>query len=167
MSWGFDLTIQWMAILSIHRDHMDQQTVTVVVAIVGITGTLVGSFTSQAMARRSQKRQLFADLKRTEYKEVAIALADARMALVRREIGDTDHILAPDQKTAEEEQVSRVLNDRLFIRKELRDALVEAYWEEARAYLLCSEGTISDFDERYDHIHGIIADLATRAILKG
>jgi hypothetical protein len=56
---------------------MQQQTVTLIVAVAGIAGTFGSGFVAQRMARKSQREQWMLDQRKEEWRELLTALAES------------------------------------------------------------------------------------------
>jgi hypothetical protein len=60
---------------------MQSNTITLIVAVVGVAGTLAGVFAGQWMTMWSQRKQWLRDQRRTEFREVMTALTAAVIEL--------------------------------------------------------------------------------------
>jgi hypothetical protein len=110
---------------------MQQNTVTLVVAVVGIAGTLGGVFLGQHMTQQWQRKQWTLDRRKEEWRELLSALAESLRVQMKVYPG---RVLAPDEQRAIVEAQSnsfRVIRDRIFIASDVAQLDIEIRWSKA------------------------------------
>jgi hypothetical protein len=117
---------------------MQQETVTLIVAGMGIAGTLWGGMSSQLMARKSQRRQWVADNRKQEARELLTALSDASLALaywwaeidtlIEKGEGINLSSKAAIEFKALNAAFHKIVHDRLFIANDVREAGILEKW---------------------------------------
>ena len=107
---------------------MQQTTVTLIVAVVGIAGTLGGVFLGQHMTQRWQRKQWMLDRQKEEWRELLTALAESLRMQMKIYPG---RALSPEeQRTIVEAQSNsfRVIRDRIFIASDVAQLNIENRW---------------------------------------
>jgi len=146
---------------------MQQETVTLIVAGLGIAGTLASGPITQYIARHSQRDQWELDKKTEEFRELLDTLTVAYL-----EVCETRHQMAigviPDVEddgeyipTPVEMTANRILRNRLFTAIELETEDVTRRWDTA---LINFKDTadIEKFSERFSSISATIVWLSTK-----
>lgn len=145
---------------------MDQQTITLIVAGLGIGGTLAGGPITQYVARRSQREQWKRDKKTEEYRELLDALTMAyldtceiqRLAMIG--IGRDDVDDGEIESSNTEMTAYRLLRNRLFTAIELEEEDVADRWDTALRYFR-NHGGVERFSEQFRSISATIVWLST------
>jgi hypothetical protein len=103
---------------------MQQSTITLVVAVVGITGTLGGVVLGQWMSRSWQREQWLLDNRKQEFHELVSALTSTVVdVIVYKEARDAKSERAPEflNKIIDtHHQVYNVIADRIYIAKDVK-----------------------------------------------
>jgi hypothetical protein len=103
---------------------MQQNTVTLIVAVVGIAGTFGSGYFSQRMARHSQREQWLRDCRRQEYRELVSALTTAVVGVVvYKEARDAQSARAEQllkNVIDTHQSVYNVIADRIYIANEIK-----------------------------------------------
>jgi hypothetical protein len=145
---------------------LEQQTVTLVVAGLGIAGTLTSGPLTQYFARHSQREQWELDKKTEEFRELLDALTVVYLeacetgrlvaiGVIRNDEGDGE--LEP---TAAEMTAYRLLRNRLFTAIDLEAEDVTRRWDTA-LITFKTNGSVERFAERFSSISGTIVWLST------
>lgn len=145
---------------------MQQEIVTLIVAGLGIAGTLASGPITQYSARRSQREQWELDKKAEEYRELldalTIAYLDACEAQHLASIGiireaDDDELIP----TAVEMSAYRLLRNRIFTAIELEAEDVTRRWDTALINFK-KNGEVEKFASRFSSISATIVWLSTQ-----
>jgi hypothetical protein len=148
---------------------MQQEIVTLVVAGLGIAGTLVSGPITQYSARRSQRELWELDKKTEEYRELLDALTIAYLDAceTRRESiwinRETDRDYDDDEfeLTDVEKTAYRLLRDRIFTAIELEGEDVTRRWDTALIDFK-KNGGVEKFAARFSSISATIVWLSTK-----
>lgn len=139
---------------------MQQSTVTLIVAVVGIAGTFGSGYFSQRMARHSQREQWLLDQRKEEFRELIVGLEESMKS-------EVDHAIRTSQYTPDERrQLSRKTSDfytivrtRIFTANDVRDMDLSQRWREA-----LKDYGVEDIDVlrgRYESLLKELVDAAT------
>jgi hypothetical protein len=140
---------------------MQQNTVTLIVAIVGIAGTFGSGYFSQRMARHSQREQWLIDQRKEEFRELILALEESMRS-------EADHSIRTEQYTPDERrQLSRKMSDfytivrtRIFTVADVRNIDLDERWSEALGDYR-REGDADLFRGKYESLLKALVDAAT------
>lgn len=111
---------------------MQQSTVTLIVAGLGIVGTFGGSMVSQFLTRATTRQQWLMDNKKQEFRELLTALSAAYMKLAQ--IAAPDEVHPPELKQQADTlkvEAYRILRDRLYIAEEVAQVGALDLWDPA------------------------------------
>jgi hypothetical protein len=146
---------------------MEQQTVTLIVAALGIGGTLASGPITQYIARHSQHEQWELDKKTEEFRELLDALTvvyletcETKRAAVIEGTGNDDYEGEYEPTTAEM-TAYRLLHNRLFTAIDLETEDVAKRWVKALITFRMEHGGIEEFTARFSNITATIVWLAT------
>ncbi len=138
---------------------MQQQTVTLIVGIFGIVGTLsAGLSIGQYLSRSWQREQWFLDKKIEEYREVLSALTESYLVWRKKHTRTADDIEA---MTTSYGKTMQVMFDRITVAREIRKLKIEQRWIEATDYF--DEGM--DQGEFAKHYGSIAKDIVNLGLL--
>ncbi|SEB40427.1 hypothetical protein [Terriglobus roseus] len=139
---------------------MQPQTVTLIVAVMGIAGTLAGGMASQWMTRRAQHKQWLRDQRKQEWRELLNTLTKAFATIIRLEqVGvayDPDSQL---ELAAAKESANNVIRDRIFIAPEVGDMNVLRAWT-----LIMNSSRRGDLNDAQNRFHNLAADIVLSAL---
>jgi hypothetical protein len=107
---------------------MQQNTVTLIVAALGIFGTLAGVVVGQVLSRSWQREQARLDIKRQEYRELMTAMADAYTQLLRAGSGVSVSGEARAEIEAARYNSLRTMHDRIYIAGRVRELDLPQSW---------------------------------------
>ena len=110
---------------------MQQETVTLIVAGLGIGGTLGGIVFGHFLTRSWQRKQWLLDKRTEDYQAVLTALTSAYLAITRVDTASFTSLYTDDMAREVEAikgDAFRVLHDRIFIAEELRNAEIIKKW---------------------------------------
>jgi hypothetical protein len=144
---------------------MQQEVVTLVVAGLGIAGTLASGPLTQSFAKYSQRDQWRLDKKTEEFRELLDALTLVYLELLDAHIRRSNGIeTEPDPAyynvpTKAQLQAERILRNRLFIARELEAENVIQQWDDA---MQVKDANLEDFYERFKFISATIVWLSTK-----
>jgi hypothetical protein len=140
---------------------MQGSAVSLIIAIVGIAGTLGGVVIGQRMSRKSQREQWLLDSTKQEYRELLSAFSTAYMSLQRLyEPGSVSSEQDQRQCSAVELDSYRVLRDRLYTAVELEREDIRRRWAEALVNFKDTKDA-RKFADRFSSICDTIVWLAT------
>ncbi len=108
-----------------HRGLMDQQSVTLVVAAVGIGGTLGGIVVGHFLTRSWQRKQWLLDQRKQEFKEVASAISHFSIEHLSYVTSQGTTLTQSKQAYVDSmKAVTCVLADRIYIASDLEDTKI-------------------------------------------
>jgi hypothetical protein len=147
---------------------MQQETITLIVAGLGIVGTLTSGPLTQFIAKRSQREQWERDKKTEEFRELLDALTVAylerceiaRNAVIMTNPFESDQTDGEVEPTAAEMTAYRLLRTRLFTAIDLEAEDVTKRWTTAFMKFR-SDGGIEEFATRFSNISATIVWLST------
>ncbi len=140
---------------------MQQSTVTLIVAGLGIGGTLGGITVGHFLTQSSQRKQWILDRRKEEWSELLTALAESlRMALKRYQgrvlSGEEEYRIVEAQSNC-----FRVIRDRIFIAADVKNLNLENRW--SAAVMHHSENLDArKLGAAYDAIRNEIVEAATK-----
>ena len=150
---------------------MDQQTVTLIVAGLGIGGTLGGIVVGHFLTRSWQQKQYRQDNVNTESRELLTSLMTVFPAYTKwvrgwaslfpSDLTDGERVRGYSKVTGE---FNRVLNDRLFIAKDVKRLEIKKRWD--AACVEYDKTTPVDETRMKEHVDAIIADIVEMALNK-
>ncbi|WP_047492314.1 hypothetical protein [Terriglobus sp. TAA 43] len=140
---------------------MQTQTVTLIVAGLGITGTLLGSVLSQWMTRRSQHSLWLRDQRKLEWRELLSRLTETFATIVRLE----NSVLSPEEKQeldAGKMAANNTLEDRLFIAPDVATMGITEAW--TKVLNSVRRGALNEADSRFRDLKADIVVAALKSI---
>jgi hypothetical protein len=143
---------------------MQQNTVTLVVAIVGICGTLSGVLLGQWMSQRSQRKQWRMDKRKEEWRELLTTLTHS-FATICQLTGPMMVLDSDDQRKLSDAQTiaQTTIRDRIFIAKEVKNLKIYETWVTAARQFEVDKVYIP-FSEQYALMNARIVDAATKDV---
>lgn len=110
---------------------MQQATVTLIVAGLGIGGTLGGIVVGHVLTRSWQRKQWILDNRKEEFRELLTALAESLRIQMTKHAGAL--LNASEQKALIDAQamVMRTIRDRIFIANDVERLNIENVWSAA------------------------------------
>ncbi len=143
---------------------MQQGTITLIVAILGISGTFVSGVVIQHIARKSQQKQWLQDKQTQEYRELLDAFTIAYMSVVQISHhpgpGEVRRLDYEPPTSAIEVESYRVLRNRVFTAVDLERENMRVRWAEALENFKRTDD-VKKFASRFDSICATIVWLAT------
>ena len=110
---------------------MQQSTVTLIVALVGIIGTLGGVFIGQRMSQTWQREQWIRDKRNEEFRELLMALADSLRVEMTMYAGA---VMGADQQRLlvdTHSNTMRTIRSRIFVADLVERCQIELRWSQA------------------------------------
>jgi hypothetical protein len=140
---------------------MQAQTVTLIVAAVGIAGTLGGTAIGQRMARSWQREQWLLDCRKEEFRELITVISDTLAATLEAVSGKIPSRTNPDELGELYSKSLRAMNDRIFIAKDIKRLGVRTEWLELTTGYAKDSDTIQ-FIARIDKLLVALVEVATK-----
>ena len=141
---------------------MEQETVTVVVAGLGIVGTLFGSVVGHFLSRSSQREQWMRDRMHEEFQELLRALAASMHAEVEAMYQSE---LTPEErkgKTRKTADFFQIVQTRIFTFTDVKRLDLKREWLVAvNAHLTSSPHDLETFEKTYQELTQKLVDAAT------
>ena len=105
---------------------------TIVLAVWGAIGPLVGVRYGHELAKKSQREHWVNDNAKQEYRElVSVLFQSANIAIANRTLGRETTQAENDKEFEADSAFLEAVNTRLFIRQFVEDAKIQKRWEEA------------------------------------
>jgi hypothetical protein len=141
---GFDLIVQSTQDSSITGGNVSAQGWSLVIAAVGITGTLAGAVVNNFLGRSWQKKQWVLDNKKQEYRELLSSMAKTER-LIRESRATGVAIEGVELRAAweSENETWRVIQDRIFIADSVKKMRVLSRWSESSAFTAERTGMVN------------------------
>ena len=140
---------------------MDASTATLIVAVVGIAGTLASGVIAQRMARQSQLEQWMLDNRKQECRELLSSLATTFLVMLRHRETEMHHSPEVQNLLSDSRlESARMLHDRIFIRGDLERVRILKRWAEASSRY-DREHDDSRFTAEFSGIQNDLIDIAT------
>jgi hypothetical protein len=139
---------------------MQQETVTLLVAGLGIGGTLGGIVVGHVLTRSWQRKQWILDSRKEEFRELLAATAKSMDAHIRFWHPEQSHD-EPGQLIEAVAESFRVFHDRVFIVDEIQQLELEEIWVKATARFKESLDPFALFTA-----HARIAEAVSKAVRK-
>jgi hypothetical protein len=140
---------------------MQQETVTLIVAGIGIFGTLGGIVVGNLLTRSWQRTQWLMDQRKDEFRELIKGLDDAMRALMERDTTRFD--LTPAERRDRARSSSdfhQIIRTRLFTADDIQTIGLERGWQDVVDKYM-SEGSTELFQMRYDSLVKALVKAAT------
>lgn len=141
---------------------MEQETVTVVVAGIGIVGTLCGSVVGHFLSRSSQREQWMRDRRHQEFQELLGALAASMHAEVEAMYQSE---LTPEErkdKTRKTADFFQIVQTRIFAFTDVKRLDLKREWLAAvNAHLTSRPHDLEAFEKTYQTLTQRLVDAAT------
>jgi hypothetical protein len=142
--------------------NMQGQTVTLVVAVAGIFGTLGSGIVAQRMARKSARQQWLIDSRKEEFRELITTLTQSFLTISAR-LRPMVPIDGPEQRELETARWNsfRVIHDRLYIKADVKRLDILGLWTPA---LLLHERhlNVEEFANRFEKMSNSIVEAAVK-----
>jgi hypothetical protein len=141
---------------------MQQETVTLVVAGMGIVGTLGGSVVGHLFSRSEQQENWLRDCRKEEFRELLHALSDHFTIL--REFERLAYHQAPEEReklTDAEANFFRVLHSRIYTADDVKRLNIKKWIDAVKGY--CAQPDrpdIQTFDKAYYEVNDAIVNAA-------
>jgi hypothetical protein len=146
---------------------MQQETVTLIVAGLGIAGTLTSGPLTQYFARRAVHEQWERDKRTEEFRELldalsvayleAFEIASRKILMDAEEVGDDEEFETTDAEIT----AYRMLRNRLFTAIDLESEDVAKRWNTALVDFKIRNGDMEEFAARFRSISATIVWLST------
>ena len=142
---------------------MQQETVTLVVAGMGIVGTLGGSVVGHLLSRSTQREQWERDCRKEEFRELLRALSDHFTIL--REFERLTYHQTPEEReklTDAEANFFRIVHSRIYIADDVDQLNIKNRWIDAvkRYRAQPDKPDLQTFDKAYYEVNDAIVKAA-------
>jgi hypothetical protein len=139
---------------------MEQSTATLIVAGIGICGTLGGVLAGQYLTQSWQRKQWLLDNTKQEYRELLSTIA-VSYGTIKNVMGSDDHISPEKMKVLNESQLAvlRVLRDRIFVATNPKLDPLYKMWTDG-TYECFANRNFDGFKEYFDDMSDLIVECA-------
>ena len=131
-----------------------------------VVALLIGVLAGGYIANRNQKKQWLADSQKQEYRELLSTLTTAATVLIDYyQTGNATHTPAEREQTFKVyADALRILQDRIFIAKAIKESKIYDRWTVAMQDLSAMED-VDKFSDKFEEIREAIIELATKGHL--
>jgi hypothetical protein len=148
----------------IREGRMQDHTFTIIVAGVGIVGTLGGIVIGHTLTRSEQRRQWLMDRRKEQFQELLDKLTQAFLALVVKVQGLKRGGLSKkesDDERERHEKALRVIMNRIYIAEDLRKrGLYDEWTDELK--VVWDTGNFTKFEDNYGKMRDWIIEMALK-----